>query len=74
MLVKLESDELATVLAALRFYQSRGLGDPAHRPYEIHQIATNEGQEISLDAEAIDSLCERINIDDCHDARRNSPT
>ena len=57
----LHPDELATVLAALRWYQREGLGDPAKRPTEIHEIATNNGEGISLDDIAIDKLCEELN-------------
>lgn len=50
-----------TVLAALRFYQEKGMGDPANRSDVIHDIATNGDTEISLDADAIDKLCEELN-------------
>ena len=54
--------ELATVLAALRYYQQEGLGDPDNRPSDIHtNTATDDDCCISLDAEAVDTLCERIN-------------
>lgn len=54
--------ELATVLAALRYYQANGQGDPANRSDEIHDVATNGGEvEASLDGAAIDALCERLN-------------
>lgn len=60
--------ELSTTLAALRYYQSRGLGEPANRPGDIHEIATDGGAVMaSLDDEGIDSLCERLNVDDCED-------
>lgn len=54
--------DLATILAALRFYQERGLGDPGNRSDEIHEIATDGGGVISLDDNGIDDLCERLNI------------
>lgn len=61
----LEPAEINTILAALRYYQRDGLGDPANRPDDIHAIACGEtdGQEeqISLDEGAIDTLCEKIN-------------
>ncbi len=50
-----------TILAALRYYQMQGLGDPTNRPDAIHNIATGDETEISLDADGIDELCERIN-------------
>lgn len=51
----------ATILAALRFYQSKGMGDPSNRSDAIHNIATNCDTVISLDAIGIDELCEKIN-------------
>lgn len=63
-LIVINETELATILAALRYYQQEGLGDPANRPDEIHDIATsNEDVEImsSLDDEGIDQLCEHLN-------------
>lgn len=53
--------EHATILAALRFYQEKGQGDPDNRSDMIHDIATNGDAVISLDDEGIDELCERIN-------------
>ncbi len=50
-----------TILAALRFYQAQGMGDPANRADDIHDIATNGDEDISLDAAGIDQLCEDIN-------------
>lgn len=55
--------ERDTILAALRFYQERGQGDPMNRSDAIHDIATNNGNTISLDAGAIDKLIEeKINV------------
>jgi len=53
--------ERATILAALRYYQSRGMGDPDNRSDDIHDIATNGGELCaSLDDEGIDALCEGL--------------
>lgn len=60
-LYEISDQEHATVLAALRTYQQRGYGDPANRPDNIHEIATNCDLVISLDDEGIDALCERLN-------------
>ncbi|MBT9385488.1 hypothetical protein KM176_16560 [Pseudooceanicola sp. CBS1P-1] len=57
----LSEQELATVLAALRFYQEKGMGDPENRSDAIHEIATDCGSCISLDASGIDDLCEKLN-------------
>lgn len=55
--------ETATILAALRYYQHCGMGEPNNRPDWLHEIATN-GDVTSLDANEIDALCERINFAD----------
>lgn len=58
----LDDAELATVLAALRFYQRAGMGDPDNRDDDIHDIATGGGEVMSsLDDDGIDALCERLN-------------
>lgn len=59
--VTLTGQEHATVLAALRFYQEKGMGESSNRSEAIHWIATNEGKVRSLDAAGIDALCEKIN-------------
>jgi hypothetical protein len=59
--IAIDRQELATILAALRTYQAAGYGDPYNRPDDIHTIATDEDCVISLDAEGIDALCERLN-------------
>lgn len=58
------SAELATILAALRYYQVKGFGDPANRNDAIHDIATDGGTIISLDDAGIDALCERLNMEE----------
>lgn len=58
---RLTFEELSTILAALRFYQENGQGDPANRSDDIHDIATDGGEITSLDDAGIDVLCERIN-------------
>lgn len=60
--VVLDAAQHATVLAALRYYQSRGMGDPANRPAWIHDLAINGGEiDAGLDEEGIDELCEHVN-------------
>lgn len=61
MKIEISSTELATILAALRFYQEQGMGDPFNRSNDIHEIAHDGGEVISLDDEGIDELCERLN-------------
>lgn len=50
-----------TILAALRYYQDNGQGDPAKRSCWIHEIATDGDTEISMDDDGIDELCEELN-------------
>lgn len=59
--IELDQQELNTVLAALRFYQENGQGDPYNRSDAIHEIATFD-DETSMDADGIDALCEKINV------------
>lgn len=63
MKIVVDDDEHATILAALRYYVANGQGDPDNRSNEIHDLATNGGDVTSLDADSIDSLCERINCE-----------
>lgn len=59
---QLDDCELATILAALRYYQLNHQGDPSSRTCEIHDIATAGDDDVtSLDDDAIDELCERLN-------------
>lgn len=60
--MKLNSRELATVLAALRLYQR-------HREVgglytEVWDIATDHERHTALNVEEIDELCQRINFGD----------
>ena len=50
-----------TILAALRYYQENGQGDPDNRSDAIHDIATDGDTDISMDDDGIDELCEEIN-------------
>ncbi|MCI0640164.1 MAG: hypothetical protein L0Y72_24455 [Gemmataceae bacterium] len=59
--INVTNEEFHTILAALRFYQQNGQGDPANRSDAIHNLATNLGQAISLDDAGIDELCEQLN-------------
>jgi hypothetical protein len=59
----LSSPDLNTILAALRYWQKNGMGEPANRSDELHDIATNGGEDISLDDSGIDDLCARLNFD-----------
>ena len=63
-IISVDAAELATILAALHFYQRKGQGEPANRSDDFHLIATDGDSQISLDAEGIDTLCERINLNE----------
>ena len=63
MKIEIDSQDLNTILAALRTYQAAGYGEPCNRPLPIHDIATNMDAEISMNDEGIDDLCERLNVD-----------
>lgn len=58
---KITREEHATILAALRYYQQNGQGNPGNRDNDTQFIATDGGELTSLDDEAIDALCEKIN-------------
>jgi hypothetical protein len=55
------SHEVNTLLAALRFYQANGQGNAVNRSDDIHKLAVGDNDDISLDDEGIDALCEKIN-------------
>jgi hypothetical protein len=61
--VRVSASELHTILASLRYYQAHNQGQSSQRLPVIDEIATNGGQVIPLDTEAIDRLCERLNLD-----------
>lgn len=60
MKINIDGQQHATVIAALRYYQQQGLGDPAYRSTEIHDIATNMDEVISLDSDGIDDLVDHL--------------
>lgn len=59
--IDINQEQLNTILAALRFYQESGMGEPANRPQHINDIATYGDQDGSLNDEGIDQLCEHLN-------------
>lgn len=61
--MNITNQERNTILAALRHYQQDGMGEPDNRSDAIHDIATNGGADISMDAAGIDALCQKINLD-----------
>jgi len=61
----MNSQDRNTILAALRVYQECGYGEPCNRPLGIHEIATDGGDETSLNDDGIDDLCGRLNVVEC---------
>lgn len=55
----LSNRELATILAALRYWQGMQLEDV--RAFDCETIATDGGTLEPLEPEEIDALCERLN-------------
>lgn len=49
-----------TIIAALRYYQAQGQGEPFNRTDDIHDLATDGGEEVSLNDDGIDELIQRI--------------
>lgn len=67
---QLDHAEHSTVMAALRFYQHHGMGEPFNRPDWLHDLASDGGAvDASLNADAIDELCERLNLESKSAAR-----
>lgn len=66
-IVALDERELATVLAALRYWQREGWRGDCHEQV----IATNDGDFSAMEADEIDTLCERINTAD--EAKPSAP-
>lgn len=61
MRLYVNSQELNTIFAALRYYQDHSQGEPLTLGSWINNIATNAGREPSLDDQAIDDLIQRLN-------------
>lgn len=59
----LDDQQHATVIAALRYYQRAGQGEPSNRDDWTHDLATNGEAVVSLDADAIDDLIEHLQFD-----------
>lgn len=54
---------LHTIIAALRYWQQNGMGDPFNRSDDLHELATNGGEVLSsLDDQGIDELVVALNF------------
>lgn len=60
MLVDLDLDERATIMAALPHYQEHRYGDPLNRPDHLQEIADDDGVTSSLDDQGIDERVEPL--------------
>jgi len=56
MIVDLNEQEHATVLAALHYYRAQGQGHPANRDDDTHRIATAGDAVSSLDGPGVAAL------------------
>lgn len=72
--LSVSSQELSTILAALRYYQEENQGEPEERSDRIHAIATDDDNETSMNTDGIDALCERINFSGVHDDDSGKPS
>ena len=59
--IKVSRAGFNTILAALRFWQERGMAHGANRSDLIQGIVCDEDDDTGLDEAGIDELCERIN-------------
>ena len=59
LLLSITSRELATILAALRYWQANDLSAATEAPE--HDVASNSGEFEPLGNDEIDTLCEQLN-------------
>ncbi len=59
-MLNVTDQEFDTILAALRFYQDKGMSEPANRPDWLQELACPTDNCTSLDNTGIDNLCESI--------------
>lgn len=60
--ITLDAQQLATVRAAVEWYFQSGFGDHAHRPADLHDLATASGACSSLDDAGLVNL--QVLLDD----------
>ena len=62
--IRLDSQDVNTIVAALTYYLESGQGEPSQRTDEIHNLATGDYpglfEDISMDDEGIESLIARF--------------
>lgn len=57
------AEDLHTIIAALRFWQSHGMCDPDKRSPEFQDLATGGDEVTSLCSEDLDELIEQLNFE-----------
>lgn len=58
----LDQKHLATILGALKLYQTSGFGRKGvYRPDWMNEIVTDHGRVVALDDRGIESLCNDLN-------------
>ncbi len=72
--ITLSGPELATILAALRYWQKEYNNTAADASSPFHHIAANEGEFPPLSTRQVDALCERINFADPTDPTKHNTT
>ena len=55
-LYTLDAQHVATIRAALMFYNDKGQGDPANRSDWVHDLATDGDNQTSMDEQGINEL------------------
>lgn len=60
MATVIDKRQTATIIAALRFWQSNGMAFPSPLPMYLAEFATDEGRVQSLNAMEVDILCEAL--------------
>jgi hypothetical protein len=64
MATVIDKRQTATIIAALRFWQSNGMAIPSPLPLYLAELATAQGQVASLDTLEVDVLCEALQFPD----------
>lgn len=64
--MNINSEDLNTILGALRLYQKLGNGNPDVRPDWLQKIVAPTIDDTSLDNDGIDRLCEELNCENIH--------
>jgi len=58
------NEDLATIIAALRYWQEQGMCEPANRSDELQAVATDDDTLTSLDEADVDDLIMKLQFED----------